>query len=268
MRRRSSRLSGSPGENAPMLKPLIPFRVFRSLILAGLLAIGFGDPVLAQEGERELPSEALGQPATAWFDPKVCARPAGRKLYVRIGSAVLALPLENVRALMPSQISRMTGSAGKVMMRIGRTAGCPEAPFPTVAVTLLEVKNVGTGMIVLSATPDNAAAFDAQLAKIRDSGSCPSASPGLIYCKGSRTTASGRQEVAYVIAADPDMRQTSGGPLRALCILEGAERCSVLDDLPGGVRFELAVGKAPSLQRLQQIDAQGRSYVQSLRVRG
>ncbi|HEX8167427.1 MAG TPA: hypothetical protein VF601_16785 [Beijerinckiaceae bacterium] len=250
-----------------MLKSLIALRGFRSSILAGLLAIGFGSSAVAQEGERELPSEALGQPATTWFDPKICARPAGRKLYVRIGSAVLALPPENVRALMPSQISRMTSSAGKVMMRIGRTAGCPEAPFPTVAVTLVGIKNVGAGTIVLSATPDNAAAFDAQLAKIRDSGSCPVASPGLIHCKGSRTTASGRQDVAYVMAADPGMRQTSGGPLRALCILEGPERCSVLDDLPGGLRFESAVGKAPSLQKLQQIDAQGRSFVQSLRVR-
>ena len=243
-------------------------RTFAGFIGAALLAaLGLLGPLNAQEDERELPSELLGQPAKGWFDPKSCARPPGARIHVLVGQAVLAVPTDNVRAMMPSRISQMRAVAGKIVARIGRTAGCPETPFPAAAVSLMGLKGVRSGMLVITATPDNKAAFEAQLVKIRDSGACTSAGPGLIRCEGNRTTPSGRERVAYVMAVDPAVRQASGGPLRALCILEPVQRCNVVDDLDGGVRFDSVIAGPLTLEKVRQVDAEGRSFVESLWVR-
>jgi hypothetical protein len=218
---------------------------------------------------KSLAMDDFGKPGAVWFDPKSCARPSGADLYIVLGVSTLKIPRAAVRGAVPGKIDRMTQDpSGKLTMQVARNAGCAEKPVSYSSVSLSPVSSVEAGAIVISTSPEDRRTLDTQLAKIRDSGSCPSIEPGLIYCEGSRTVGGTKERVGYLMAADTKLVQKSEGPLRARCLFRGDKPfCNVLDDVDGGVRYELPVVGKPTLEQIKLTHERARAFVDSIRVK-
>jgi hypothetical protein len=167
----------------------------------------------------------------------------------------------------PGEFTMTRGSDGKTAFQVLSNLGCREAPL-SISAANLSADQGQQGPIIVSRSPEDHAALETQLAKIRDGGTCPKLGAELFACEGTRPTPTGAKErVVYLIAVDSGLVQSTGGPLRARCLFpEGKPLCTVTDDLAGEVRYESAIPGPPTLAAIIAQHKQARAYVDSIRV--
>jgi hypothetical protein len=221
----------------------------------------------AQDGLRTLSEESYLNPQS-WFHPAACPADSRGGLYLSVGPSTLRVPVATVRGIIPGKVSGLTkGADGKTTVQVPRNLGCRQAPLSITSVYLNEEKGKH-GALILSQTPPGRE-LEVQLAKLRDSGSCPKMDEGLIACEGTRPNPRGGSErIAYLMATDPKLVQLSGGPLRARCLFpQGKAVCMAVDDLAGEVRYEAVIAEAPTVATITALHKEARAYIESIRVR-
>jgi hypothetical protein len=125
----------------------------------------------AQERTRTLSEQSYLNPKS-WFTPSACSSNSGDGLYLAIGPTTVKVALEIVRGIVPGNIVMTKGSDGKSAFQVPSKLGCREAPLSISAANLSADQNQH-GPIIVSRSPEDRAALETQLAKIRDGGTCP-----------------------------------------------------------------------------------------------
>lgn len=194
--------------------------------------------------------ESFSKPLDSWFHPEVCATSPGDNIFVAVGSggkSVFKIPRSAYVRAMPNSFEMYQDDSGKVKIKIGKTAGCPETPFSVSRLLLLAPKGVDTSGVLITVS---AGLHDAEMAKLRDSGTCTEEEAGLLKCSGRQTISGTPQHVEYFMAKTE--LQASGGPLRARCQFVQMRRfCLIADKITDDTSFEATLTAAPTLGNIR-----------------
>jgi hypothetical protein len=206
-----------------------------------------------------------------------CSTPSQGRVHFDIGDAVLAVPAQEVREVIPAGMQaplQQEAVTTRLRELAAEGAGCPEEPMG--AVLLLLGGDAGNPLLegtigVLRSPPGT---ITAQFAKLtRDlqrnpTQNCRQLSGQLIACVGTETIGQRETPVMYVITTDQNRTLNTGGPLAARCVLEGEaiRGCNIVDQLPGNLTVDAALNAGTySTESLASAHQAALARVQSLR---
>lgn len=242
------------------------YPVTRLTLISALAALSLLTGIRLAMAQQMTVSESSFESPKSWFKPASCAARAGADLHVEVGKTILKIPLDVIRGIRPGKLQATADAAGKMEYRLDPKSGCREVPL-SISVASISSEPDKHGPIVIGMSPENRAPLETQLSALRTSGSCLEFGAGLISCEVAATAGGAPKEIVmYMMASDPASVQASGGPLRAICRNPQRPLCTVIDDLPGEVRYETLLTSAPTLTVIMEAHKSSRSYVDSLRV--
>ncbi|HET7408668.1 MAG TPA: hypothetical protein VFJ13_00575, partial [Paracoccaceae bacterium] len=182
-----------------------------------------------------------------------CQTPSQDRVHFRIGSAVFAVPGDDVRTVLPPGVTPET-PAEEVIDRLraatAEGAGCPETPLeaallavagpagdPLVADSLLLFRSGGIAQPYgdltrqMLATPER----------------CQTAGAGLLACQAVERDGAQQTQSLYLVSTEQNRTLAFGGPLAARCVIAGEQirGCEIVDELPGGVGLRAPLKALP-----------------------
>jgi hypothetical protein len=206
-----------------------------------------------------------------------CSTPAQGRVHFDVGDAVLAVPAQDVREVVPAGMQaplQQEAVTARLRELAAAGSGCPEKPME--AMLLLVGGDAGNPLLegtigVLRSPPGT---ITAQFAKLtRDlqrnpTQNCRQLNGRLIACVGTETIGQRETPVMYVITTDPSETLNTGGPLAARCVLEGEaiRGCNIVDQLPGNLTIDAALNAGTyTTESLASAHQAALARVQSLR---
>ena len=206
-----------------------------------------------------------------------CATPAQGRVHFDVGDAVLAVPAQDVREVIPAGMQaplQQEAVTARLRELAAQGSGCPEKPME--AVLLLLGGDAGNPLLegtigVLRSPPGTITAQFAQLTRDlqrNPTQNCRPLNGQLIACVGTETVGQRETPVMYVISTDPGRTLNTGGPLAARCVLEGeaVRGCNIVDQLPGDLTVDAALNPGTySTASLAAAHQAALARVQSLR---
>ena len=269
--------------NAPMQTR----RALRGCTLAALAAVALSaceaGPEDAPEAAAAPAAPAAGQAGAAApgaqdrISMAECGTPAEGRVHFEIGEAVLAVPAQDVREVIPVGMQaplQQEAVTARLRELAAQGSGCPEQPME--AVLLLLGGNAGNPLLegtigVLRSPPGSITAQFAQLTRNLQQNptqNCRQLNGQLIACVGTETIGQRETPVMYVITTDPGETLNTGGPLAARCVLEGetVRGCNIVDQLPGNLTVDATLNAGTySTESLAAAHDAALARVQSLR---
>ncbi len=206
-----------------------------------------------------------------------CATPAQGRVHIEIGDAVLAVPAQDVREVIPAGMQaplQQEAVTARLRELAAQGAGCPEQPMD--AVLLLIAGETGNPLLegtigVLRSPPGTITAQFAELTRNlqrNPTQNCRQLNGQLIACVGTETVGQRETPVMYVISTVPTETLNTGGPLAARCVIQGesVRGCNIVDQLPGNLTVDAALNPGTySSESLAAAHEAALARVQSLR---
>ena len=208
-------------------------------------------------------AEASGEPAAQQVagEPVVeerlttadCRTPSQDRVHFRVGSAVFAVPGDDVRTVLPPDVTPET-PADQVVQRLraqtAEGAGCPETPLeaallgvagpvgdPLLADTILLFRSGGIAQPYGNLTRQ----------MLANPGRCQTAEGGLLACQAVEQDGAQQTQSLYIVSTERNRTLSFGGPLAARCVLveQQIRGCEIVDELPGGVGLRAPLKALP-----------------------
>jgi hypothetical protein len=215
-----------------------------------------------------LDEDSFTKPLTTWFHPEICATNPGEFIYISIGyteKTIFKIQRSLYEQALPTSfnMSKKLGESTKI--QINKTAGCPETPLAIARIQLNTPHGIDGNGVILTLSSNM---HDANLIKLRDSGTCPKTESGLIHCSGNQTINGVRQPVEYFMAENISDLQNSGGPMRAKCMFFGSNKriCTISDTINSGVSYETILKDEPTLKNIHALHEQLELFIKTIRA--
>jgi hypothetical protein len=182
-----------------------------------------------------------------------CTTPAQDRVHFRVNNVVFAVPGDDVRTVVPPDVTPSTPAEQVVAMLREQTAagaGCPEKPL---SAGLLGVAGpagaplLADTIALFRSPPGSIGTPYGNLTRemLANSDRCQKGQGGLLACQA--TGQDGAQQTLYLVSTERNRTLAFGGPLAARCALMGEQirGCEIVDELPGGVGLRVPLTALP-----------------------
>jgi hypothetical protein len=216
-------------------------------------------PQAAAEPAAESPAPAqtaAGQPVVEErLSTADCATPAQGRVHFNINDVVFAVPGNDVRTVVPPDVTPSTPADQVVAMLREQTAegaGCPEKPLeagllgvagpagdPLVADTIALFRSPAGAI----ATPFGTLTRE----MLANSDRCQTGQGGLIACQALQQNGAQQMQSLYLLSTERNRTLAFGGPLAARCVVANGQvrGCEIVDELPGGIGLRAPLKALP-----------------------
>lgn len=171
-----------------------------------------------------------------------CEKPDNGRVHFRVGKAVFAVPGDDVRTVIPPDVTPETPKE-QIVERLRKEtragAGCPESPLTAALLAVAGPADdplVGNEILLFQTrgiADDYGKLTNKMLA---NADKCQKAGDGLLACGVVDRNGDKERRLLYLVSTDRSQKLAFGGPLAARCIVAGERiSCEILDELPGGV---------------------------------
>ncbi|MEM9045465.1 MAG: hypothetical protein AAGC81_12290 [Pseudomonadota bacterium] len=246
-----------------MLKDRLPPKYLglasRGFAAAALLALAAcGDeeaPAPEASSTSQVPSASV-QANASWLDLAPCGQPQTGAVHYRVGGAVVVLEQAIVQRVVLSQgsLTQEIDPAKPLGDQLPKGTGCADNPLSVAGViTRSEFQSdlLEGSVTLFPVIPELIGSYQqvvTQLREQRPANACQDEQDGLLICFGQERQNDVATDVAYVIAADTNIRLATGGPLFARCeIQEGRPvGCNLGDAASQQIFYDATLRRTPT----------------------